>query len=188
MRTFYRVTGFFLIVCFLPFIRSCGDVSMGFPAAAFSGSWVYSLDKVNLTGLLVNICVMILLIVIVIMVLKRWSPGRIVSAGIRGIVIYNVLIIAGYYVTYPLFMLCHNWFMEYVAGIYLYSLYPLHELIEFGFLDRLSESAVIYGDMYDIRFRLHYLLMTLCWFGAGCLAGYIRSRRAAVKLQGQGEM
>lgn len=154
---------------------------MGFPAAALSGKDVYCIDRLNGPGLVVNLCVMLLFVCAASVISKRWSPGRIVSAGIKGIVIYNILIVSGYFVTYPVYLFFNNGFMEYVAGIHLYSLYPLHEVIEFDSLDRLSESAVIYGDMYDIRFRLHYLLMTSVWFGAGCLAGYLRSRRAAAE-------
>lgn len=152
---------------------------MGFPAAALSGDWVLSIEKVNWIALALNVSVMILLSIAVIVILKKCPPGKILSAGIKGIIIYHVLIVTGYFVTYPLYMVFHNWFMEYAAGIHLYSLYPLHELVEFGSLDSISETSVLYGDMYDIRFRIHYLLMVSFWFGAGCLAGYFRSRRSA---------
>jgi len=181
VKTVYRVAAFFLIVCFLPFFRSCGDVSMGFPAAALAGDWVLSIDKVNWLSLVINLCVMMLLSVTGVMVFKKRPPGKIVSAGIKGVIIYHVLILAGYFVTYPLYMVFHNWFMEYAVGIHLYALYPLHEVFEFQSLDRISETSVIYGDMYDIRLRLHYLLMIFFWFGSGCFAGYLRSRRSAAE-------
>lgn len=181
MKTIYRVTGFFLIVCFLPFFRSCGDVSMGFPAAALTGSRVLSIDKVNFLSLAVNLCVMILLSAAVIAILKKWSPGPAVSAGIKSVIVYHVLIITGYFVTHPLYTMFHNTVMEYAAGIHLYALYPLHEVFGSARLERISEANVLFGDMYDINLRLHYLLMTSLWFGAGCLAGYLRSRRAAAE-------
>lgn len=177
MKLIYRVAAFFLVVCFLPFFRSCGDVSMGFPAAALAGDWVYGIDKINWLSLVINLCVMILLSAAAFMILKKRQPGKIVSAGIKGVIIYHALIVSGYFVTYPLYTVFHNWFMEYAAGIHLYALYPLHEVIEFGPLERISDASGIYGDTYDIKLRLHYLLMTGAWFGSGCLAGLLRSRR-----------
>lgn len=179
MKKIIRVAGFFLVVCFLPFFRSCGDVSMGFPAAALSGDWVFDIDKINGISLAINVCVMILLSTVVIMILNRRPPGRIISSGIRGIIIYHLLILTGYFVTWPLYLVSHNWFMEYVAGLHLYSLYPLHEVIGFEWLDSISEASAFYGDTYDIKLRLHYLLMVCFWFCAGCITGHLRSRRSA---------
>ena len=177
MKRLYRVTEFFLVTGFLPFFRSCGDVSMGFPAAALSGGSVFSIDSVNWKSLAINVFFMVLFSVAVLMIADIRKPGKILTSGTRGIIIYNAIILAGYFVTYPLYMVFHNSFMEYAAGIHLYALYPLHEVVEFSSLDNISESMSIYGDIYDIKLRLNYVLMIFVWFGAGCLAGYISSIR-----------
>ena len=95
--------------------------------------------------------------VAVLMIADIRKPGKILTSGTRGIIIYNAIILAGYFVTYPLYMVFHNSFMEYAAGIHPCS-YPLHEVVEFSSLDNISESMSIYGDIYDIKLRLNYVL------------------------------
>jgi len=179
VKRIFSVILFFLVVGFLPFFRSCGDVSMGFPAAALSGGSVFSIDSVNWKSLTINLFMMALFSAAALMIAHIRKPGKIFTSGIRGIIIYHALILAGYFVTHPLYMVFQNSFAEYAAGIHLYALYPLHEVVEFSSLDNISKSMSIYGDIYDIKLRLHYVIMTFFWFGAGCFWGYIRSIRKA---------
>lgn len=180
MKKNIRIMGFFFILCFLPFLRSCGDISMGFPAAAFSGKCIYAIESVNMTALGLNTAAMIVICTAAIFISRRCSPGYIAASGIKGVLIYHAVILAGYMVTHPLYARFTNSIMEYAAGIHLYILYPFHELLPFQSLDRISAESAIYGDVLDIRFRIHYLLMVLIWFTAGCLTAYIRVRRGKV--------
>ena len=177
MKKKVRIIAFFFFICFLPFLRSCGDVSMGFPAAAFSGKCIFVIESVNMTALCLNIAAAVLISAVAILISRRFSAGYLSASGIKGVIIYHALILAGYMVTHPLYTVFTNSIMEYAAGIHLYILYPFHELLPFQPLDRLSADSGIYGDVLDLRLRIHYMIMVLIWFAAGCLTAYIRMRK-----------
>lgn len=177
MKKNIRVAGFFFIVCFLPFLRSCGDISVGFPAVAFSGKCIFTLASINAQGLFINMSVMVIMCAAAIYISRRRSPGPVVLAGLRAVIIYHIVILAGYLVSHPLYVCFTNSLTEYIAGIHLYAIYPLHEVFDLQSLERLSSGMKIYGDIFDMRFRIHYLVMVLFWFGAGCLIARIRLRR-----------
>ncbi len=177
VRNKFRVAAFFFVVCFLPFLRSCGDISVGFPAAAFSGGSILAIERVNGISLAVNLAFMALLCVTVPRLLRRISEKSIIHGGIRAVVIYHILAVSAYLITHPVYAKFMNHVTEYIAAFHLLVICPFFWIFDFQALDSLGRDSSLYGDMYDIKFRIFYVMMVSIWFGAGCAVSYIRARR-----------
>jgi len=151
----------------MPFLRSCGDISAGFPAAAFSGRSIVCIDAVNFSAIALNISILVILSALTMRMFRRRGPGRSVSSGIKAVVLYNLFSAAGYLFVHPLYIYFSGVVTEYIAGIYLYFLYPVYALTELEFLENAARESILYGDVYDLKFRAYYLIMTAVWFCAG---------------------
>ena len=182
MKKYYKVMAFFIIICFLPFLRSCGDISAGFPVVVSAGNSILNFKHFRLAGLLINLIVLGTLCFIAIYMLEKKKISRYSMAGIKAVIFYHAIILSGYLIVHPLLQFFHNVVLEWIGGIHLFIIYPVVQLVNISSLEDISRNSALYGDIYDIKFRLIYLMMVLLWFFAGYAVSRYRTPHPASAL------
>ena len=157
-----------------PFLRSCGDVSYGYPLVTIEATSSFKPAGFRPLVFLINLAVISVIACMLLALTKRRSI--ILSGGIRGMGIYNIMVWAGYMVIYPLMPL--NDVMGYIAGIYLYFLYPPFTLMDNlqGIIPQRWATSWMFGDGDDIPLRIIYTCMVLLWFILGCFTSWHRRK------------
>ncbi len=173
-----RMACFILLLSMTPFLRSCGDVSYGFPFVAIEAGSPYAIKNIRPLLIPANAAVITLLIACAARFLRKKSI--LLSGGMQGVVFYTLCTWFGFIAIYPLSLLGDSssaW--GYITGIYLYFLYPfyafsydLHLIIPSAI-----EKSRFFGDADDIPLRIMYAGMMIIWFFLGYLRLKILNRK-----------
>jgi hypothetical protein len=162
-RKLFKIAPFFLLVSLLPFLRSCGDLSYGFPLPAVYTKTFITVEKYFIGNLLINTFIALILSVLFLILIVRFIKYRSVLFAIRSVFLYHVLYLTGYFIIYPLSISLKLEILQY----YYYLLYPFR----FLFSDSFNVS-----NNYDIR--LLYFASVLLWAAAGFLiAKFVKAKR-----------
>ena len=157
-----------IVVIFVPVIRSCGNVSYGFPTVAIEAKSPFEIEHVSVPNIILNIAVVCSLILCIHFVYTRKiNDSLILREGFRFVYIYHVLILFGFCAIYWL-GLSENDLFGYIAGAYSILIYgPFLFFIELHILENVSENSIFFGDSLDIQMRIVYVLMCFVWFLLG---------------------
>jgi hypothetical protein len=169
-----------VMVIFVPVIRSCGEVSYGFPTVAIEAKTPFEIEGISIPNVIINIALVSLLVFgFYYLFTKKYSNTLYLREGIRFLYIYHVLILFGFWVVYWL-SLSNMDFLGYIVGAYSFLIYgPFLFFIELDILESFSENSRFFGDPDDLQMRLVYVFMGLLWFGIGVLKWKIQHRRDA---------
>jgi hypothetical protein len=164
-----------IFVCFLPNLRSCGNLSVGFPAVVYGSSAKVEPADFRLVNLAINIVSVGLSVLGLVFLYRRIRSDRgrrLVRSGFTFLGAYQVMLIFGYAVVYPLIInLGENTIVAAVCMIYAFFIHPYLEIVQeisYLFPDALHTSF-LFGDHYDVPMRIGYVLMCGLWFGLGVL-------------------
>lgn len=159
-----------LLVAMSPFLRSCGEVSYGFPLVAVEAGRPWVLKSFRLFYAALDILAVTALALAVYYLLRKKKD--LLKGGMQGVAFYILCTWFGFIAVYPLSFLGDSsgaW--GYITGIYLYFLYPfyaftydMHVLIP-----EAMEKSRFFGDADDIPLRIMYAVMVLAWFFLGYL-------------------
>ena len=163
-----KIPAFTMLLAFTPFLRSCGDVSYGLPFVSIEAGSPYAFESARPLLMLINIAIAAACIFCIRYFLR--NKKDILKGGTQGVLMYQIVTWIAYLVIYP--VSSNIKFVEYIAGIFLYFLYPFYA---FAYDIHLMIPAVIeksrfFGDADDIPLRLMYIAMMGIWF----ILGYIR--------------
>jgi hypothetical protein len=168
------------MVIFVPVIRSCGEVSYGFPTVAIEAGTPFEIEGISIPNTLLNIAIVSLLIFSLhYLYTKKLGNALYLREGMRFLYIYHFLILFGFWAVYWL-SLSKNDLMGYIVGAYSFLLYgPFLFFFELNILEGISENSTFFGDPDDIQMRIVYVFMGLLWFGVGVLKWKIQHRKDA---------
>lgn len=171
-----------ILILFIPALRSCGEVSSGFPFVAVNTGSDPGLTF-HWPNLALNAIIAGIAILAAFLALKRVrSPAikKALSSGLDFIGIYALLVHLGYYAVYPLLSNADE--LSVGGRIFLgYALF-IHPYIEIvhdtadSFPSAIGDSP-LYGDGYDFPMRVGFALMCALWFILGFLKGIIATAR-----------
>jgi hypothetical protein len=163
-RMLIKILPFFLLVSLLPFLRSCGNLSYGFPLPAVYTKTFFAVESASLFNFLVNSITALILSALFFLFLLRFKKYRPVRYAIISILIYHFLYLFGYFIVYPLSIALHLEIIQY----YYFLLYPFNALLS---------GVSITSDDSIIRYL--YVLSVILWAVAGFLLGtFIRAKRS----------
>jgi hypothetical protein len=173
-----KTVGLALVVCLIPALRSCGGVSLGFPAVAydFGNRGLANLRPLNLAINLALIGIIALALAFSYGRIKDQKARRVVGSGFAFLGIYQLLVVIGYAVAYPILMKTSDKSPLGWIGIgYAYFIHPYMELARDWerAIPPAWSSSFLFGDELDIPMRLGYLGMCCLWFGLGTLKALI---------------
>ena len=168
---------FFALVSILPFVRSCGDVSLGFPTVSFElgkPHWF------NLIPFATNLIFLIIFSFLLVTFFKNKS-SKAISFGVGFVIFYHAYYLFGYliYLSSVLGFLPFK-LMDLTLGILQVTIYPF--LLVSNYFPIEKTFPIFYTDKLDITFRICYLVSVLLWFFVGFLSyktyGWIKGRKS----------
>lgn len=165
-----RATALFLMILFVPALRSCANVSYGFPTVVIEASDPFTIKAFHPWHLVLNA----LVLAAVFLALYRVVPttvrrDRKLREGFKCLFLYNGLTYVGFWGVYWLIGSKNDLIGALVMG-YSFLLYgPLFLVKGFGLFSSLSRESPLFGDSEDIKVRLFYIAMSCVWFLAGWL-------------------
>jgi hypothetical protein len=173
--------------CLVPTFRSCGDVALGFPTVAVANVGEPS-GEFRPLALAINILTVgAIAAAFAFLYLKtgRDAVRSILRWGFASFAIYQLLVVFGYVVMYPILLKSGDKSIGAYASMgYAYFIYPFFDLI--GLFSRRmpadASGSAFFGDSSDIPVRIGWLAMSAAWFGAG--AGVRAIVRAAKRKRG----
>jgi hypothetical protein len=167
----------FVLVLFVPVLRSCGHLSYGFPTVALSAADPFQIQSLSPGNLAINLAVLAaLFLVVYAWVFRTRAPKPFWDSGLNFVLIYHALTYFGFWAVYWL-----NGVEGEVAGNFVgaYSLLlygPFLAFTPLNVLQDFSSASSFFGDSLDISLRVAYLVMVLVWFFAGLLVHALRTR------------
>jgi len=171
-----------VMIIFVPVIRSCGDVSYGFPTVAIEANAPFEIEGISIPNTIINIVIVSLLVFsLFYLFTRKYSKALYLWEGIRFLYVYHFLILFGFWAMYWL-SLGENDFLGYIVGAYSFLIYgPFLFFIELNILESFSENSIFFGDPEDIQMRIVYVLMGFVWFCVGVLKWKIQNRSHGTK-------
>jgi hypothetical protein len=163
-----------LTIALVPGLRSCGEVSFGFPGVIWSTAARPPLQPRPLVALLD-------LAVVGLAAAGLWALHRtrrseraraLVRGGVQGLAVYQALVILGYAAVYPLARVhTGDDVVTVLIMIYAYTIHPYLAATSWasGVVPASWAQSPLFGDADDIPMRLGYLVMWAIWFGLGAL-------------------
>jgi hypothetical protein len=166
------------MVCLIPNLRSCGNFSLGFPTVAYASSTQDTVDF-RFFNLAINDGFVSLITLGFFFLYKRIRNDRtrrLVRSGFSFLGLYQLLIVFGYAVIYPVLIIFGENHIIGMGGIvYAYFIHPF-----FGIIQEVAnlfpadvQTSFLFGDNYDMPMRIGYVLMCGAWFGLGVLKAVI---------------
>ncbi|MBN2142665.1 hypothetical protein JW711_05030 [Candidatus Woesearchaeota archaeon] len=168
-----KITILFLIVSMLPFLRSCGDVSYGFPAVAIGSSSIMDFGSYNPLGIAVNLAFVALAVFLAGKLISKRSRTpkwltRALSGGIaKNVYLKSLALMAftyhlAYAIIYAMFISSDQETKLYIVskGLML-LLYPALKYFPIGTLEFTVEP--FFTDVWDFKFRLMYLFSLIIY-------------------------
>jgi hypothetical protein len=158
--------------CMVPTIRSCGDVALGFPTVAVANVGEPS-GEFRPLALAINVLAVgavAAAFAFFYLKTKRDAVRSILRWGFAAFAIYQLLVVFGYVVMYPILLKSGDRSIGAYASMgYVYFIYPFFDLV--GFFSRRipagASGSAFFGDSSDIPMRIGWLAMSAAWFGAG---------------------
>lgn len=163
-----------LTIAFVPGLRSCGEVSFGFPGVA----WAWGASTPAAPRPLVAL---LDLVVVAALAAALWAVYRsrrterargLLRGGVQGLAVYQALVVFGYAAVYPLARVHEaDDALTVLIMAYAYFVHPFMAASSAvaGALPAAWAQAPLFGDADDIPVRLAYLVMWAAWFGLGAL-------------------
>ena len=166
-----------IVIIFVPVIRSCGNVSYGFPTVAIEAKTPFEIERISIPNTIINTVIVSLLAFSFHYLFTRINGNALyLEEGLRFLYIYHVLILFGFWAIYWL-SLSENDFLGYIVGAYSCLIYgPFLFFINLDILESLSENSIYFGDPEDIQMRIVYVFMGFVWFSIGVLKWKIQHR------------
>jgi hypothetical protein len=189
-----KVVALALVVSLVPALRSCGGISLGFPTVAydFGNHGLADLRPINLLINAVIIGLIALLIAFAYARIKKPGAKRLIGSGFAFLGIYQLLVVLGYAVVYPILMKTTDKNpLAWIGMGYAYFIHPYMELArdwEKAIPEAWSSSS-LFGDELDIPMRLGYLGVCCLWFGVGILKALVfkREKKGKTKERSAGD-
>lgn len=175
---FLRVVALFLMIAFVPALRSCANVSYGFPSVIFEATDPFTITTFHPWNLALNgVVLAALFVVLYFLVFKRLQDNRKIQTGLKYLYIFNGLEYVGFWGIYWLISSKSDVIGALVMA-YSFLLYgPLFLLNDLGIFSNLSRESPLFGDEYDIKIRLVYVFMSAVWFAIGFIKQQIVGKR-----------
>ena len=148
-------------IAFAPSLRSCGDISYGFPTVALEAKNPVTITELHPLNTLINIIIMVLIFFLLKNIIADNERHKIFKDGLKGIYLYQVILFFSYFVLYWCIKISDKFLMM------LYVLYPFSTtLLDLNkpLLKTFSDNSRFFGDDFDIVIRLNYLSSLLLWF------------------------
>ncbi len=180
-----------LTIAFVPCLRSCGDLSFGFPAVAYAvkdppivSQRSVALPRFRPANALLDLAAVGLLAAGLVLLYRTRRSERaraLVRAGVQGLAVYQALVVIGYAVLYPI-AIRHQGddaLTAFIAG-YAYFIHPYFAATSYvaQALPEGWQASALFGDEDDLPMRLGYALMWAAWFGLGTLRLVFTKREA----------
>jgi hypothetical protein len=170
---FIRAMALFLMIVFVPALRSCAGVSYGFPSVVFEATDPFTVTTFHPWNLALNgVVLAALFFALYFVFFKRLRENRRIREGLKYLHIYNGLTYLGFWGVYWLISSKNN-IIGAIVMAYSFLLYgPLFLLNDVDFLSSVSRESPLFGDSEDFKIRIVYVGMSLIWF----LIGYTKER------------
>jgi hypothetical protein len=170
MVGFLKVLVLFLMIAFVPSLRSCANVSYGFPSVIFEASDPFTVTTFHPWNLALNVVVLAaLFIALYFLVFRRIRDNRKIGEGLKYLYIFNGLEYVGFWGVYWLISSKSD-VVGAIVMVYSVLLYgPFFLLNDIGVFSAISRESALFGDEYDIKIRLVYVFMSTVWFAIGCV-------------------
>lgn len=181
----FKLVALILVVVFVPCLRSCGNLSLGFPAVII-GAGNGPVDFKPLNGLL-NVVIVVSVFLVLWQLYRRiQNPIRKkhLLAGFHSVLFYQALILFGYAVIYPFYPLVESGSLsDTLCMAYLLLIHPYFGLASWlsGIIPDSLALSFLFGDSLDIPMRLGYLVMCALWFALGVTVSAFREKRRRTK-------
>ena len=161
-----------LIISLLPFLRSCADVSYGFPTVSINSENPLEFQEYTPSGFIINFLFVIFTFIIIINLFNhKLLKNDYVRGGLYSLLVYHII----YILSFTIYILAHG-MPEFLAGVLMSIIYPTIFLLgEVSFLE--FTSAPLFPDVMDFKFRLSYILSILIYFMLGILIVHIIKKR-----------
>ena len=153
-------------IAFAPSLRSCGDISYGFPTVALEARDPITITELHPLNTLINIIIMVIIFFLLKNIITDNERHKIFKDGLKGVYSYQLLLFFSYFVLYW----CINISDKFLMMIYV--LYPFSTtLLDLNkpLLENVSAKSRFFGDGFDIVVRLNYLSSLLLWFFAAII-------------------
>ncbi len=166
----------FFIISLLPFLRSCGDVSYGFPTVSIDSQNFFDLSKWIPLGFFINL---LFVIGSVIIVSRYYKPKLLkniyIKSTIYSLLVYHIL----YIVSFTFYLLAPE-LIEPIILVLSMLIYPAGLVLDFvlslaPFFAPFFEFTAppLYLDPADFGMRVIYILSAVMYALLGLLVGFI---------------
>jgi hypothetical protein len=153
-------------IAFAPSLRSCGDISYGFPTVAIEAKDPITITKFHPLNTLINFFVIGIIFILLKNILADIEGHRIFKYGLKGVYLYQLILFFSYFVLYWCIQISDKFLlMLYVLYPFSTTLLDLHKPL----LETVSDNSRFFGDDFDIVIRLNYLSSLLLWFFAAII-------------------
>lgn len=168
MGGFLKALALFLMVLFVPALRSCANVSYGFPTVVVEASDPFTFKDFHPWHLALNAVVLAaVFMVLAKSVFKNLEKKRKMREGLKYLYFYNGMTYVGFWGVYWLMASKNDLVGAFVMG-YSFLLYgPLFLVKGLDLFPDLSRTSPLFGDSEDIKIRLLYVAMSCVWFFVG---------------------
>lgn len=166
----FKVVALFFMIAFVPALRSCANVSYGFPSVIFEATDPYTVTTFHPWNLALNgVVLAVLFVALYFLVFKRLRDNRKIQEGLKYLYIFNGLEYVGFWGVYWLIS-SKSALVGALVMAYSFLLYgPLFLLNDLGIFTDISRASPFFGDEYDIKIRVVYVFMSMVWFAIGCI-------------------